>query len=246
MKTKNIALSGLLTGLIVSITACGGGGSGGGSGTVAKQNNLPQIACSASFGGGRESSGTISYNPSLSPTTLGYLNQFIYYDNRPSAISYLVIDYWDDSGNWNGGGSIVKPTPVYGITGGTGSTSIYVPPANQWPSDVCSYMGSTERYTSNLLVVPLTENPGIMAWKNCSASITNGVMTFNANYEFYLNSLNTAPVESGTVTFTCNNIKDGMATPQNSTSARISQTISDVGMYDYLNSLRDKYAKILK
>lgn len=237
-------LSALLTGLIVSLTACGSGGGGGGS--VAKQNNLPQVACSASFGGGGESSGTISYNPPLSPTALGYLNQFIYYDNRPSAVSYLVVDYWDTSGNWNTGGSIIKPTPVYAISGGTGADAkVSIPPANQWPGDVCSYMGSAETYTSNSGVVPDTVNYGIMAWKNCSASITNGVMTFNANYEFYLNDLNTAPVKSGTVTFTCNNIKDGGATSSNSTSAKISQTMSDIGMYDYFNSLRDKYAQIL-
>lgn len=246
MKTNNVVLSVLLTGLIALLTACGsGGGGGGGSGIVAKQNNLPQVACSASFGGGWESSGTISYNPPLSPTELGVFGQDIYYDNRPSAISYLVADYADLSGNWNGQGSIIKPVPIYGIGGGvSGDSVVNIPNPSQWPSDVCVYMGSAEEYSSNNGVVPNTKNYGVMAWKNCAASITNGVMTFSANYEFYLNNLNTAPVKAGTITFTCNNIDNVQPPkplPQSSINSKVTQTINGSGsnFAKYIDSLRN-------
>ena len=75
---------------------------------------------STSFLGGGWESSTISYNPPLSPQNLGYINQYIYFDNRPSRVSYLDATYADSSGYWNGGqGSIVKPVPVYGIEGST-------------------------------------------------------------------------------------------------------------------------------
>ena len=241
MRLNNLILLISAAGITISLTACGSGG--GDPNNVPKQNNLPQVACSASFGGGWESLGTISYNPPLSPTALGYFNQFIYYDNRSNRFSTLISEYGDASGNWNGIGSIVKQVPVYSIGGGTGDNGVSIPPDSQWPNDVCSYMGSTERYTSNNHVVPETINHGVMAWKNCSASIANGVMTFNANYEFYLNSLNTVPVESGAITFTCNNINNVQPPkplPLTSTSSKVAQTINDHGgnFAKYIDSLR--------
>ncbi|HRG64023.1 MAG TPA: hypothetical protein PLP75_13515 [Burkholderiales bacterium] len=239
MKKFNLLAVLLITAL--ELVACNSGG--GDPNNVPKQNNLPQVACSASFGGGWESSGTISYNPPLSPQNLGYINQYIYFDNRPSRVSYLDATYADSSGYWNGQGSIVKPVPVYGIEGGTSVQNNQYSPS-QLPADVCTYMYSVEESSSNNGVVPNTVNHGVMAWKNCSASITNGVMTFYANYEFYLNSLNTVPVESGTVTFTCNNINNiqpPKPLPQTSTSSKIAQTINGYGsnFAKYIDSLRN-------
>lgn len=58
---KKFNLLAVLLVMALELVACNSGG--GDPNNVPKQNNLPQVACSASFGGGWESSGTISYNP---------------------------------------------------------------------------------------------------------------------------------------------------------------------------------------
>lgn len=226
----------------IGLAACNSGG--GNPNNVPKQNNLPQVACSASLGGGWESSGTILFNPPIAPQRLGLYLRAIHYDNRPSATNYLEAGYGEAVGDWDTRGAIDIPVPVYAIGGGTSHPNdLYLP--SELPSDVCTYMYSTETYTTNLMVIPETVNHGVMAWRNCSASITNGVMSFNANYELYLNSLNTEPVESGTVTFTCNNINNVQPPtplPRTSTKAKTLESLSGDGndVVNHIDLLRHK------